>query len=37
MWRIWAIRDYNDCERLWEDEHDKPASVLKIVRGDKLL
>lgn len=30
---IWAIRDYNNRERLWEDVHGKPLNVLKIVRG----
>lgn len=25
------MRDYNNGGKLWEDEHDKPASVLKTV------
>lgn len=37
VYGIWTIRDYNNGERLWEDAHDKPASVLSIVRGDILL
>lgn len=29
---IQAIRDFNNEGRLWEDVHDKPTSVLKMVR-----